>query len=562
MEKPRHRVPAGSVKYGLPAETKPSAGFFQGNRSQMLMGWRPALRETQHDIQLSWQDATARATEGVQNSGFLTRIVEVETGSVVGPGLRFASRPDHEKLGWSVEESAQFARDFETGFREWGNNPLECDAAGKMTFGKMQQAAFGSWKVSGEILALTPIIDRAISLTKTKIKMLPASRLSLANDEQLRMVQGVHVDEWGLPQAYRMRKWDKALLFDDFVDVTARDADGRPNVIHIFDSAISTTRGISPLAPILKVVRQVEQFGDATLTAALIQTIFAATIETNLTGLTGFEGMMTKQDTLDLTQLALAQADWYDSAQINLSQHGRIAHLFPNEKLNFTESKQSASNYDGFMGWLMREISAGSGTTYESATGDYRGATYSSIRMGGATEWLGVLRKRGNIIVPFCDQVKDLYLEEAIYTGRLKLPKKQGYMFYLANKGAIGRGTWSGPPQPQADDFKAARSHQVLVDMQATTLKDISESYGRDWEDDARQRAEENRLHQELGLPLPWVPKDLMGTKEGQDAEIEALQQPPAAPAPAPSSSAEPAPAPEAPDAADAVLEKDLNLGD
>jgi lambda family phage portal protein len=495
----------------------------------------------------------------VAGSGFLTRVIEVETGSVCGSGLRFASRPNHEALGWTVEQSAQFAREFESGFRAWGNNPLECDAGGKMTFGKMQQAAFGCWKTMGEILALTPIIDRPESLTKTKIKLLPPGRLSLANDDMIGMIQGVMSDEWGMPQAYRMRKWDRATLWSEYTDVAARDRDGRPNVLHIFDSSISTTRGISPLAPILKVVRQIDQFADATLTAALIQTIFAATIKTNMTGLAGFEGLMTGEDTLDLVKLAEAQSTWYDASQINLTQHGRIAHLFPNEELDFTESKQNGANFDHFMGWMLREIAAGSGVTYESATGDFRGATYSSIRMGGATEWLGVLRKRANILVPFCEAVKNLYLEEAIYTGRLKLPKGSRFDF-MAQKELIGRGTWSGPPQPQADDFKAARSHQVLVDMQATTLKDISESYGRDWEDDARQRAEENRLHDELKLPRPWVPKDLMGTPEGQQAEIKALETP--EPAPKPAGAEETDANTTVEEELEADVEEDLGLGD
>jgi capsid protein len=60
--------------------------------------------------------------------------------------------------------------------------------------------------------------------------------------------------------------------------VRARDAAGRPRVIHIFEGTPSTHRGISPLVPALQVARQFDQLADATLMAAIVQTLFAMTI--------------------------------------------------------------------------------------------------------------------------------------------------------------------------------------------------------------------------------------------------------------------------------------------
>jgi len=493
--------------------------YFQ-SRNPLLAGWRPQLREHSQDVQLGWADAAARAVEGVQNSGFLTKIVEVETGSVVGSGLRLACRPDAEALGWTEKRASKWARTVERAFRAWADNPVECDAAGKMTFAKMQQAAFASYKCYGEVLALLPIIKRPSSLTSTRILMLPPSRLMQKNDELNNVVQGVKTDGWGFPQSYFISERQRALGWNER-EIRAYDADGRPNVIHVFDASIGTTRGISPLAPVLKVVRQVEQYADATLISALIQTIFAATIKTPVQGIAAFDGLTTAGDTsgFDVDAFGVKKGDWYDGANIDLTQHGRIAHLFPGDELDFKESKQPGKAYDDFMGWLMREISAGAGVTYENATGDYRGATYSSIRMAGAIEWLTVLRRRSNIIVPFCQAVFNAWLEEAIFKGLIPFPG--GYFGFIAKRPAAARATWSGPAQPQADDFKAARSHEVLKSIQGTTLAEISSSYGRDWDDDARQRAEENRLHEELKLPLPWAPDTMLQTTDGQKKELE-----------------------------------------
>lgn len=507
----------GMLKSSSPA---PKAAYFQGGRNPLMVSWRPALREQSRDVQAAWVDAAARAQEAIQNSGFLTRVLDVECGSVVGTGLRLSSRPDEAALGWTRKQGSEWARLVETRFRSWCENPVECDAAGKMTFPKMQQAAYASWKTFGEVFGLLPIIDRPASTSKTKVLLLPPHRLTQKSDELNNIVQGVKTDGWGFPQSYFVNEKDRVLGTRER-EIAAYDRDGRPNVIHVFDSSIATNRGISPLAPVLKVIRQVDQYADATLTTALIQTIFAATIKTNVQGIAAFEGLMTSGDTgaTDIDAFAAKKGEWYEAAKIDLTQHGRLAHLFPGDELTFTKANAPGQQYDDFTGWLMREIAAGAGVTYESATGDYRGATYSSIRMAGAIEWLGVLRRRANIIVPFCQMVFNAWLEEEIFSGRIQFPG--GYFAFLANRAAAARASWSGPAQPQADDFKAARAHEVLKDMGATTLAEIEASYGRDWDDSMRQREAENALAEELGLPLPWAPATMLETKAGQEKELE-----------------------------------------
>lgn len=506
--------------------TGAQAAFFKGEASPFLVGWNPQLREAQQDVTASWAKAAARAIESVQNSGFMAGIVEVASGGVVGAGLRMASRPDAVALGWTPEKASEWARKVETRFRSWAENPMECDAAGQMTLGMMQQAAFASYMAYGEVFALLPMLRRTGVESRTKVSMLLPSRLANYNDELAGWVQGVKVDGWGLPLAYKVREKD-ALLGWKERDISARDRDGRPNVLLLKDPSVGVTRGISPFAPVLKVTRQVDQYADATLTSALIQTIFAATIKSNIQGLAAFDGLMTNGDTgaLNLDVYGTKKGEWYAGAKIDLSQHGRIAHLFPNDELEFTEAKQPGSNFDHFMGWLLREIARGAGVTYESATGDYRGATYSSVRMAGAVEWLTVMRRRTNIVMPFCKAVFEAWLEEEIGTGRIEFDG--GYENYLRNKAAASRSTWTGPARPQADDFKTARAYEVRKDMSATTLAEISEEYGRDWDDDMRQRKAENDLADELGLPRPWAPVDMLETPEGQEL---ALDEPPGTP--------------------------------
>jgi capsid protein len=74
-----------------------------------------------------------------------------------------------------------------------------------------------------------------------------------------------------------------------------RDSAGRPIVVHIFDGEPDQVRGITPFVSILKVARQFDQLADATLTAALIQTIFAAMFKSNSGGEDALDAMTGRQ---------------------------------------------------------------------------------------------------------------------------------------------------------------------------------------------------------------------------------------------------------------------------
>lgn len=513
-------------------KSRPSAGFFHNEMSPFLAGWNPRLREHSDDVGAAWAKAAGRGVAMIQNSGFIAGIVEVASGSTVGAGLRMAANPQGDVLGWTKEYTTAWKRKAEAAFRAWADNPIECDAAGSMKFSQIQQAAFGSYLAYGEVLALFPYLQRANVRTRSKVKLIPPSRLADETSPLENVRMGVRVDNWGLPIGYRIRKRDSLSGYVglDVVDIAARDRDGRPNIIHVKDPAIDSVRGISVFAPVIKTHRQVDQYFDANMTSALLQTIFAATMKTNI-GSSGaaFEAMMLQGEgkaegsgSGSLEGYAAMKGDWYDSAQIDLTHHGRVVHLMPGDELEFKEAKTPAVQFDMFMGWLMREITRGVGVTYEAGTGDYRGATYSSVRMAGAIEWLTVLRRRENILVPFCSTVYEWWLDEEIATGRLEYPG--GYEMFLKQRAFSAQSDWRGSPRPQADDYKTAKGYEVLKTMGATTLRAVAADYGGDWDDDMRQRAAENDLARELGLPLPWAATNPLELDGGDEATLAAME--------------------------------------
>lgn len=514
LEKPRFRVPAGSSR---------SAEYFKGENSPFMAGYNPILREPQDDIRKAWLKAASRSIDALQNSGFIRGIVENSTGAVVGSGLTMSSRPDVQALGWSEEQGQQFAQQFEQHFRAWANNPLSCDASGKMTFGQMQQAQYQMCFATGEHAAFAPLIKRAGSSLLTKILLFPAQRISQDTNDFLGLTQGVYTDGWGLPVGYKIKT--KTVLGWQDLDFKASDRNGRPIVMHFYDPAVSATRGVGWLVAGMTAHRQYDQVFNAVITKKLTQAVFAAAIKTNVAGAAAFDPLMVASDK-EKSEQALdgymaGKGEWYDGASIDLTKHGRIAHLYPGDEFQFIEAKGQGELQDKINEWLLREICQGAGVLYETGTGDFRGATYSSIRMGGAIEWLTVMRRRANVIIPFCQAVAMMVLDELIFTGRITYPG--GYEMFLRERDLVGRCTWSGPARPQADEFKTARSLEVRKNIGLMTMAEGATEYGgADWDERMYQQKRENDLADVLQLPRPHAPTDILQTPDGLDAELNA----------------------------------------
>lgn len=530
--KPRIRVGTdGTVRGVVPTEVIPPtspqhrAQYFRAPASggaSSLFGWRPALRDAREDVMSAWVEAAARAIDTLHNSGWISGAIDQAVASTVGVSLRLAAQPDWVSLGWSDEEASRWINLVERRWILWSENPVECHAGGKYTIGQLTAAVLRSWFAYGEAVALLPAIRRPVSQTLTKVQLVPPHRLVQDTDHFARMFQGVRVDEFGFPLAYRFQR-DSQLYADETVDIAARDRFGRPQVVHIFEGMPGQTRGISPLAPVLRVVRQFDQLADATLTAALIQAIFAATIESEAPTEQVLQALQDEAEQGvfggSMEDLFSAKAAWYQETKIDLGTVGRIAHLFPGESLKFNRTEHPNDTYEAFARFLLREIARCLGLTFETLTGDYTGATYSSVRMATAENWPIILSRRNNICGRFLQYVYEAWLEEEIEAGRLPFPG--GYAAFLANRQAAVSADWKGPPKPQADDLKSAKAHEVYRNLGVMTDEMICNDLGVDWEDVYEQRAREKAKRAELGLPesdmTGLAPADDMSTEDADD---------------------------------------------
>lgn len=481
----------------------PRSEYMRGNRGVVFNGWRPALRDSKDEIAAAWDAAAARATDVIHNSGWIAGAIDQAVANVVGTGLRLKAVPEYEQFGFTDQQAREWSRLVEQRFEMWSRSPLECDIEGRRNFGQMQAAAFRQWFPTGEIVAEIPWRQRG--MYGTKIRLLPPHRIVRKDDATLNMVQGVVMDRDGLPVAYLASAKDQMGQNIEF-QVPARDQMNRPRVVHVFDGPPGTVRGISPLVPALQVARQFDQLADATLTASIIQTVFAATIKSAEPTEELMQGLLTPQEQARMMKNGGAPLDawfeatqgWYDSSTINLGINGRIAHLFPGQELNFHSPTNPQAAYKDFSMHLLREIARCLGMTYESATGDYDGATYSSVRMATHEVFQITMYRRKNIVGPLCQAVYEAWLEEEIEAGRIDFPG--GINGFFENRAAACRAEWRGSPKPQADDNKIASAHQTWRDMGVMTDEMIANDLGVDIEDVYMQLSREKQMRQQYGI--------------------------------------------------------------
>jgi lambda family phage portal protein len=480
--------------------------FMRGGRGVTMKGWLPALRETRDDVANSWEVAVARATDLVQNNGWISGMFDQAVANTVGTGLRLRCMPENEILGMTEDEAQTWRKIVEGRWELHAKNPVECDIEGRRTIPQMQDAAFRSWLVTGEILGEIVYRRRFGSKRGTKVRLMLPHRLSNRSDPYNRIVSGVQMDPDDFPIAYLAKRRDP-ILGELEVTVPARDRFGRPKVIHVFVGMPGQVRGITPIVPALKVARQFDQLADTTLMSELMRSIFSAVITSDTPTEDMIGGLLSAAEQARLAGKGIspfeawfdAQAGWYDANTIDVGIGGRMAHIFPGQKLEFLRPDSPDSAYKDFSMHLLREQARCLGLTYESATGDYSGATYSSVRMAVNEIFPITLARREFVVAPFCQPIYEAWLEEEIELGFIPFPGGIGN--FLANRVAACRAEWRGAPKPQADDLKTATSQNLYREMGVISDEVIANELGLDIEDVYAQRARERELRKKYGLP-------------------------------------------------------------
>ncbi|MCJ8517815.1 lambda family phage portal protein [Pseudorhizobium tarimense] len=517
--KPRIRVKAGAVAFpAAPARQKPTMRYLRGDRSGVLNMRRAITRDAKIDVREAAERASALALDFMHNSGWISGAADQIVADTVGTELKLNARPELSALGYSDKERADWCRFVESEWRRYAWNPAECDLAGKMTVPEMVDAVVRTYLAYGEAFGVLDFITvrarRSLGLTTgTKVSLVAPHRLPRTSREFEGLDQGIFHDALGRALVYRFRSRDGGIEVDR--DIKAGD------VIHVMDRGLNpgSPRGISVMAPALKVIAQSDQLADATLATALMQTIFAATIKSPEPSEQAFQAIQTLADSdpppgfegdwsshvggiaEDLIDIWGMRIEALKEKGVSMSDPARINHLGPGEEFEMHTAATPGSQYIPFSQNLQREMARCLGVTFESLSMDHSSSTYSSVRMAVSTMWPITTRRRERIAAPFAQALYEAWLEESIAEGRI--PLKGGYQAFLANKQKVVWAEWRGPEKPSADPYKDSLANKVDLETGAATLQRIYAAKGLDWEEELEQAGKEKAKLDAMGIPAP-----------------------------------------------------------
>ena len=351
--------------------------------------------------------------------------------------------------------------------------------------------------------------------TGTKLLMVPPPRLVQESNEHTGLFQGVWHDANGRPNGYRFR--DETPGREGLPkDYPAFNRAGMPYVLHFFDADDATqVRGISPMAAGFRKYLQKEKLDDVTLDTAILQTVFAATLtsdmptEEALAGIQALKddsedgsGSQLYQDYIDFLSHSMSAAA---ENSVNLGNSPQISHLGPNEKLDITTTGTPGVQYLPYSTNLDRDMARAIGITHGAFTMNYERATYSSTRMESATIWPIAGRRKSRIAAPVAQAIFAAGLDEQIRLGRIAF--RPGYAVFRRRRSALCRSTWRGPAKPSADDYKSARASTERIENGTSSIDVECVELGIDPDEVRADRLCDHQWHIENGMASPYERK-------------------------------------------------------
>lgn len=493
-----------------------STAYEAASRTSVELGaYNPPTRSPDAALLERRELVAARTRDMERNSGLVFSAVERKTDSVVGADSRPQIKPNWRALGITQEQARDFSQQAEAWWDVFANDPGHfIDAGRRMSFGQMARVLYWHWLVDGQSCNVPMWLPRFGSTFGTAFMPIDPRRLSNPDTrpDSRFMRGGQEIDRYGAPVAFHVREQNPGDILDASTSsnrwerIPAFTRWGRRRFIHGFvPRQAEQTQGRSPFLPVLKKVRMFEKRDDLELQAAANLAAFAMFIKSQVPSEALFQMMTeapTGSETLPGEQVANFMefaADYYGRNAYTVNGT-KVAHLLPNEEIGSVSMERAGADFVVSQQQWMRYFGWALGMPYEQISGDFSKSAYVGIQAGFNEAWKTVMADRSMFGMSTLTPMLDLFMEEAIATGRVALP--EGAPTYDEARAAwIGNTIWIGPGRGAVDPVKAANAQRIRMETGATTLEMELAEDGIDPEDHIAQLGREEDMRKAAGLP-------------------------------------------------------------
>lgn len=407
----------------------------------------------------------SRARYERNSNSYLAGIAETLAVDLVGTGPRL-------QLDTGTPESDRVVE------RRFFDDMWRIDLPGKLR--TMRQAKL----IDGEAFAqfiTNPRLDGVqldIRLVEAEMVASPMATLPASVTPEGSVVDGLEFDSVGNVIAYLILKnHPGSNWYTSAIDYTRVDSS---KIVHWFTAQRpAQNRGISEVAPALRLFANMRRYTEATIAAAEIAADLAAFIHSNSPA---------------------AEVDEVDPFQAVEIEKRTLTTLPEGWSVSQLDAKQPVSTYPQFKREIINEIGRAVGLPFNICALDSSSYNYASGRMDASIYHATQRVERDTLERVMLDRLFREWLDEAVLLGMVP-----------AGLPPIAEWNWSWvwDGREHVDPAKEAAATETRLRTNTTTLAAEYAKAGKNWETELRQRAAEIALARELGLPDAGAPQQM-----------------------------------------------------
>lgn len=458
-----------------------------------LIGWLPGGGSAEDDVDLHGALLRKRSRDLYAGGGLARSGIATMTTNVVGWGIQPKPKIDGELLGMSDEACDAWERNALREFNLWAESAM-CDAERQKDFFTMQELAFRSMLVSGDVFVLFGMKNNPLTPYQTVLRILEADRISTPDgsegeseskelDGGGRIVDGVEIDREGAVVRYHIAS-RHPLLGETSANLewTAIDAYGKgtgmPNILHVMTwERPEQRRGVPFVAAQIEQIKQLDRYINSELAANVVSSMLTAFLQSKEEdGNIGLEDSVNEEDkvTDDTLSLELAPGAIYD--------------LPPGKEIAAINPIRSNTAFESFVRMMITIIGASKEIPMEVLLKKYD-SNYTAARGAMLDFWKGVRVNRTRFNKQFNQPVYEMWLAEAVAAGRIEAP---GFFDDPAIRKAWCGCMWMGVSMGHVDPLKEVNAAEKRIANNISTQEqEASEYNGNDWNANIRQRRKE-----------------------------------------------------------------------
>jgi len=481
-----------------------NTGYDGGGASRtsgVLKAWNPIKSSAKSDINAHLDILRSRAADQVINTPIGSAAIATTTQYTVGAGLKVFPKIKYKMLDMKPDEAEEWNKKASAEFDLWASSKL-CDIRKRNNFYDLQEILYKAYMTDGDSFALfrrgynenMPYTLRIQAIEGNRVSNPmgqdyygitgPLSVEMLAPNGVNKIVNGVEVNKDGAVEAYwisnkvpydpveinRATNWTRIEAFGQLV--------GKPNVLHIcHDERPEQYRGVPYLAPVLTALKQVSRYADAELVAAIMRSFF--TLFFTSTGKSSVAG-----DISGVLGASTYEGEGADPQEpvVNASEYhlgpGTINALPKNIDVKSVGVDGGQATFDSFVTQFVKQISASLNIPYEVLMKSFT-SSYSASRAALLQAWEQFKLRRAWFTRDFCQPVYEMWLVEAVATGRLEAP---GFFSDPAIRFAYSNAEWYGPSMSILDPIKDVNGAALRIQYGLSTPeREAAEMTGSDF---------------------------------------------------------------------------------